>query len=389
MRVTIDLTALLPLRSGVDTYLLELVRALARVDREGRYTIFVNREDRGLLSLPENFAVVGASQRSRAARLAFQQGVLPAAAIAGRADVVHSPSFIMPLLRARSRHLVTIHDLTSFTRPECHLPLRRSRAYRAAVTLSVRRADRIHVPSEFVRGELRRIFGAEAASRTVVIPHGIGERFRPPSADHVEAVRARLGLPRLYVLYVGTLEPRKNLTVLLEAYARLVANGRVNEDLVLVGRLGWEQSELLRAAEHDAIRGRVHVTGWLEDDALPVVYAGACAFVYPSIEEGFGFPPLEAMAAGVPTVSSDTSSLRENLAGAAELVAPTDVGALTAALKRVLGDEKLRGKLRRAGLERAQSFRWDESARSTLRCYAELAARQAGGRREAVAAIRR
>jgi glycosyltransferase involved in cell wall biosynthesis len=222
-----------------------------------------------------------------------------------------------------------------------------------------------------------------------VIPHGIGERFRPPSAERVEAVRARLGLPRRYVLYVGTLEPRKNLTVLLEAYARLVTGGRVDEDLVLVGRLGWERSELMRAAAHDAIRGRVHVTGWVEDDVLPVLYAGARAFVYPSIEEGFGFPPLEAMAAGVPTVSSDTSSLRENLAGAAELVAPTDVVALTAALGRVLADERLRAKLVRAGLERAGSFRWDESARSTLRCYAELAAGQAGGRREALASIGR
>jgi glycosyltransferase involved in cell wall biosynthesis len=370
MRVGIDLTALLPLETGVDNYIMRLVGALGRIDRETPYTLFVNVEDRRRLdgALPPNFTVVPACLRPRAARLAFQQALLPAIASALRLDVVHSPAFLMPLARGTPRHVLTVHDMTFFTLPDCHIPLRRSPAFLRGVTASIRRADLVVVPSNAVRHDVLALVAGVPPERVRVIPLGIGEEFRPPPD----------GVPRRarpYVLFVGTLEPRKNVEAVVESYRELVREGEVEEDLLLVGRLGWGYDRLLARLEAPELHGRVHRLGYVGQDELVALYGGARLFVYPSRGEGFGFPPLEALACGTPTIVTDSSSLAENLRGVAELVPPDDVPALTAAMRRLLRDPALRAARRRLGLERAATFRWDETARATRACYAELAER--------------
>ncbi len=371
MRVGIDLTALLPLATGVDNYLLRLVTALGRIDRETAYTLFVNVEDRRRLagSLPPNFVVAPGALRPRAARLAFQQALLPIAARALRLDVVHSPAFLMPFLGGGARHVVTVHDMTFFTLPETHIRLRRSAAFRRALAGSVRRADLTLVPSRAVRDDVLAIVRGAPPDRVRVIPLGVGDEFRPPPP----------GTPppreRPYVLFVGTLEPRKNVAGVIESYRRLVCEGGVAEDLLLVGRLGWDYEPVLARLDAPALRGRVHRLGYVTQDELIALYGGATLFVYPSRGEGFGFPPLEALACGAPTIATDVSSLAENLRGAAELVPPDDTHALTAAMRRLLRDPALRAARRAAGLERAAAFTWEETARATRACYAELPAR--------------
>jgi glycosyltransferase involved in cell wall biosynthesis len=372
MRVLLDLTALLPEPTGVDTYLRRLPIELGKVDRETRYTVFVNAEDRALLDgeLPPNFSVRAASARARPARIVFQQFALPVAAHALAADVVHSPSFILPLLDRRGRHVLTIHDLTSFSLPETHVALRRSGPYRRAVLASIRRASRIVVPSQAVADELRGLVPELDAPRVEVIPHGIGPEFTPGAASRARALAARLALPDRYLLYVGTIEPRKGLDTLLDAFARISSNP---PDLVVAGRLGWKYDDLLARIRAWPGPGRVRLLGYVDAADLPALYAGAAAFVYPSRSEGFGFPPLEAMASGTPTIATDTSSLRENLRGAAELVPPGDAAALADALRRLLDDEQLRSERRAGGLERAAQFRWEATAARTLRCYRDVA----------------
>jgi glycosyltransferase involved in cell wall biosynthesis len=369
MRVGIDLTALLPEATGVDNYLTRLVLALGRADHTSRYTVFVNFEDRGRLAgaLPPNFTIVPAALRPRVARLSFQQGLLPVAALALRLDVVHSPAFLMPLVRGWSRPVITVHDMTMFTLPECHIPLRRHPLFLRAVTTSIRRADLVSVPSAAVRRDVLTLVPDVAPDRIRVIVPGIGDEFRPRAGAAAPA--------RPYVLYVGTLEPRKNVETLVESYRQLVVDGTIEEDLILVGRLGWNYEQLLARLDAPELRGRVHRPGYVAQDGLVDLYAGARLFVYPSLAEGFGFPPLEAMACGTPVIATDSSSLAENLRGAAELVPPGDTGALAAAMRRLLGDASLAAERRRLGLERAAHFRWDETARATLACYAELAAR--------------
>jgi glycosyltransferase involved in cell wall biosynthesis len=372
--VGIDLTALLPTTTGVETYLKRLVRSLSDVDGTTRYTLFVNREDLELFSsgFGDNFRVIGGCLRPRSIRLLFQQAVLPAAALMGGIDVVHSPSFIMPMVRAGRRHLLTVYDMTFFSHPECHIPLRRSRPYLKAIIASLRRADMVTVPSESTKREILRCLpGMDAAKIRVVVP-GINDEFKPMPPRRLAAAADTLGLSKPYVLYVGTLEPRKNLLTLVDAFHRLVEEHDVEEDLVLAGKAGWGYEPLFERIRDHGLDDRIHRLGYVPQELMPGLVGGAKLFVYPSLAEGFGFPPLEAMACGVPTIASDSTSLAENLDGAAVLVSPHDPVALGEAMVKVLKDEPVRNELRQKGLDRARSFRWEQTARETVACYREL-----------------
>jgi glycosyltransferase involved in cell wall biosynthesis len=393
MRVGIDLAALIAKPTGVDRCLMGLVFSLARIDQENHYTLFINFEDRdrfrrssasgvGEGRLPPNFRVVPLSLRPRAARLLFQQVLQPAALQAFQFDVLHSPTFIMPLYRGSQRHLLTIHDMSSFLLPDYHPPSRRGRMYERAVARSIRRADLVSVPSPSVRQNILDLLPDVSPGHVRVIPFGIDESFRPRDEYAVKSVVARLGITQPYILYLGTLDPRKNLPRLLDSYQQLVARGDTPEHLVLAGQLGWSVNSLSTRLSAPEFRGRVHAVGYVDDSDLPPLYSGARLFVYPSLLEGFGFPPLEAMACGTPVVASLSSSLQDNLAGAAELVSPEDVAGLTNAMSRLLRDEQLRTRRIAHGLERATRFRWEACARQTLECYRELAARPQKGAKQ-------
>lgn len=373
-RIGIDLTARLPVATGVDTYLEQLVLALGDVDRYNRYIVWVNVEDRHFFHrrLPPNFRVAARCLRPRPVRLLFQQVALPALALAGRCDIVHSPSFIMPMVRAGRRHLLTVYDMTSFSLPECHETLRRSAPYRWAILTSLRRAHLVSVPSRSTRDEVLRLVPGVERGKLRVVPPGIDAVFSPRSEDEVRTVTEKLGIPRRYVLFLGTLEPRKNLPRLVEAFGRMVERTGRDEALVLAGVLGWESEPLLETIVSSGVADRILRLGYVASDDLPALLSGAGLFVYPSLEEGFGFPPLEAMACGTPTVATETTSLTENLRGAAELVPATDVGALAAAMERMLLDDGLRAERRSQGLERAARFRWDATAAKTVECYDAL-----------------
>ena len=375
MKVGIDLTALLPIGTGVDTYLKQLVVHLGQLDKRNQYTIFVTHEGRSVLKevLPPNFAIASYPVRPRPARLLFQQLWLPAAAAFSGLDVIHSPSFLSPLYRGRQRHLLTVHDMTFFLLPDYHTRLHRSRVFRQAILQSIRGTHLVSVPSNSTKQDLLRLVPEVSASRVRIIPYGIDDDFRP--ADHalVQAAIRRLRLPERYILYVGAIEPRKNLQHLVRSYRQLIADGSIAEHLVLAGPLGWNYEPLIKQLELPELRGRVHMPGNIDRRDLPWLYAGASLFVYPSLYEGFGFPPLEAMACGVPTVASASSSLAENLQGAAELVPANDEAALTLAMNRLLRDEELRAQYRKKGLARAAEFCWQKAAQQTLDCYMELA----------------
>jgi glycosyltransferase involved in cell wall biosynthesis len=372
MRVGLDLTALRPLRTGVDVYLSGLFQSLVEHPGGLEYLFFVNREDLAAFRrLPPGFRAVGCSSRSRLSRLFFQQVLLPIAVRTRRIDVVHSPAFLIPLYRGRARHVVTVYDLTILTMPEHHDRLHRSFAFRRALRSSIARAHRICVPTDAVAKELAALL-PETAGRVRVVRPGLAPGFSPRSSQASAAVARRLGIERPYVLYVGTLEPRKNLRRLVIAFRRLLEAG-APEDLVLAGRLGWDCADLLADLADPAISARVHRVGYLPSEDLAALYSGARLFVYPSLAEGFGFPPLEAMACGAPVVASRDAALTENLAGAAELVDPLDPVGLAAAMGRVLRDSSLAARLRRRGLGNANRFSWEETARATVACYREVA----------------
>jgi glycosyltransferase involved in cell wall biosynthesis len=256
--------------------------------------------------LSRNFSFTAISRRPRPFRLFAQQVLLPVLASCWKADIVHSPSFIMPYVRGPARHALTVHDMTFFSHPHCHIALRRSLLYRRMVLASLCRADVVMVPSQATRDAIWEYLPDLPPDRIHVTVPGIGQEFRPGEPAWVQEVVTRLNLPQPYILYVGTLEPRKNLPMLLESYRRLIEGGAIKEHLVLAGKLGWEYEDLLKQMQTPALREKVHLIGYVEQQDLPAVYSGAKIFVYPSLHEGFGFPPLEAMACGVPTISSQT-----------------------------------------------------------------------------------
>jgi glycosyltransferase involved in cell wall biosynthesis len=377
LRVGIDLTARLPVATGVDNYLEQLVLALARVaGDEGsfRFFLFLARGDRRLAAAPlgSRFERSSWCPRTRLVRLPFQQLGLPLLARRLGLDVLHSPSFIQPLWRAGVAHVLTVYDTTIFTLAPLHNALHRSAAYRWAVATSMRRADRITVPSRWVRSEVERLMPELESARVRVTRPGVSADFAPRGEHEIESALARLGVRRPYVLSVGTLEPRKNLRRLVVAFDRLVRAG-APEDLVLAGRLGWGYHDVLDEISARKLSGRVHLLGYVEQAALPALMSGARAFAYPSLHEGFGFPPLEAMACGTPTVAGASSSLVENLDGAAELADPEDPDSIAEALGRLLGDDALWRRRREEGLRRAAEFDWDRTARETLAVYREAA----------------
>jgi alpha-1,3-rhamnosyl/mannosyltransferase len=375
MRVAIDLTALNAQASGIDRYLLGLVRSLALLERRAEFFLFINVEDRDRFAathrLPAQCHIWPCCFRPRVFRLFFQQILQPLLLYALRIDVLHSPTFIMPAWRGRARHILTIHDMSSFALPHCHPPIRRGPLYERIVSASIRRADLITVPSSSVKADILRFVDGVSQERIRVIACGIDDVFHARDPAKTDKVLKRLAIPTPYVLYLGTLDPRKNLPTLIDAFAALVANGRT-EHLVLGGDAGWSPNELLSRIARHGLEARIHLPGYIAEADLPFVYAGAALFVYPSLLEGFGFPPLEAMASGVPVIASDTSSLRENLAGAAVLVPVGDAKQLEMAMRTLLTDEATRASAVTAGLNRGQAYRWDRFAAETFACYEEL-----------------
>jgi glycosyltransferase involved in cell wall biosynthesis len=208
-------------------------------------------------------------------------------------------------------------------------------------------------------------------ARISVTHLGVDARFRPPDPEERAAFLQRQQLVRPYILAVGTLEPRKNLPGLLRAYARLAPE--VPHDLVLVGAEGWLTGEIHATLEKLRLGGRVRMTGFVADDDLPHWYGGADLFAFASLYEGFGLPVVEAMACGVPVVTSNVSSLPEVAGDAAVLVDPADVDAIADGLRRVLTDTDLARRLRHSGLKRAARFTWEQTAARTVAVYREVA----------------
>jgi glycosyltransferase involved in cell wall biosynthesis len=241
---------------------------------------------------------------------------------------------------------------------------------------TLERVDSVLTVSEFTAGELETFYGYPRECIRVT-PLGVDSRFVPSRPDKTETVRMRYRLPRRYVLFVGTIEPRKNLSVLIKAYKLLQKKGGEVPGLVLVGADGWrgEAVKINRLIARFGLEGSVIRLGYVREEDLPALYGAADIFVFPSLYEGFGLPPLEAMACGTPVISSNAASLPEVLGDAALYVSPEDTNALAEAMARLLCDDELQNSMIDKGRDRAKRFTWPETARSTLCIYREVCSR--------------
>jgi glycosyltransferase involved in cell wall biosynthesis len=348
--------------AGVHRYIHQLVCHLGQAQDGLRYTILL-----GEGTLPPEAALASFRSRwptSRAAvRVVWEQLAQPWVLRQIGAELVHAPVFVGPLL-APCPFVATIHDLSFIRFPNLFQPA--NRLYLAVFTrLSARRARRLIAVSAHAAAETTCLLGVPA-ERVDIVYHGVDPAFRPLPADRVAAFRQRHGLPERFLFFVGTLEPRKNLVRLVQAFGRIY-DGRTG--LVLAGGKGWLYDDLFAQVEALGLTGAIVFPGYVTNEELPLWYNAATAVAYPSVYEGFGLPVLEAQACGTPVLTSNVSSLPEAAGDAALMVDPYDVDALAQGLNRLLTDEPLRRDLRERGLIRARRFLWSNTARETAGVY--------------------
>lgn len=377
MRIGIDYTAAVRQGAGIGNYTRELVRALAALDRANDYVLFAAAggqplADRGW---PPNFRTRSVPLSDRALAILWHRLQLPlwVELATGAVDIFHSPDFVLPPVR-RAKTLVTVHDLSFIRYPQCADA--NLRAYlNKVVPRSVHRADLILADSHNTKDDLTELLGVERDRIEVVYP-GVEERFRPIEDQALlERVRKRYNLPPRFILGLGTLQPRKNFTRLIEAFADL-RFAICDLHLVIAGGKGWLYEEIFATVERLGLEDKVVFTGFVADEHLPALYNLADLFVFPSLYEGFGLPPLEAMACGRPVVTSNASSLPEVVGEAGLMVEATDVEALAEAMQRVLEDNALRVRMIAKGVEQATKFTWEKAAAKLLSLYEAMSSDQ-------------
>jgi glycosyltransferase involved in cell wall biosynthesis len=367
MRVAIDARKLHDF--GIGTYIRNLLRQLARIDHETEYVLLCGEADLGVASqLGPNFRGVLEPSPNYSIREQFH---VPWVLRRERPDLYHAPHYVLPAA-VRCSSVVTIHDCIHLMFPQ-YLPNRAAYAYaRAQMWTAAHRSDCILTVSDASKRDILHLFNI-APEKIVVVYNAIDAHFSvTPPADAVARVRERYQLNHRFVLYVGNIKPHKNLVRLIEAFNQLRAGDLEDVKLLIIGDEISKLPALRRAVHRHKLHKHVRFLGYVPDDQLAVLYRLAAVFVFPSLYEGFGLPPLEAMASGTPVVVSNVSSLPEVVGDAAVLVDPHDVGSIVDGLRLVLTDPARADEMRRKGLERAREFSWERSVAKTLEVYKRI-----------------
>ena len=355
-------------RTGTEAYSLHAIRQLVAVGTAHRFRLYFNRPPvQGLIRAGQNCQqrVIPFPRLWTQIRLSAEVSLRPP-------DVLWVPSHVLPLIHPR-RSVVTVHDLGHRYWPGAHTA--RQRWYLEwSARLHARTAAHIIADSKATRDDLVRIYGIEPTRITVAHLGVDPDLRRVEDAAHIERTCRGFGISCPYLLYVGTLQPRKNLVRLLEAFAELRSSTTGPLQLVLVGRMGWLYQSILTRAQELNLGQDIVFTGYVPDADLPALYSGAAMFVLPSLYEGFCMPVLEAMACGTPVACSNVSSLPETAGDAALLFDPRKVDEMAEAMRRGLGDAELRAALIERGRERVRHFTWDRCARQVLEVLERVAA---------------
>lgn len=369
MRIAIDARKLRDY--GIGTYVRNLLRHLARLDRTTDYAVVCHGADReAVCQLGPNFHPLLDASPGYSIR---EQVTIPLDLRRARADLFHAPHYVLPPLTP-CPSVVTIHDCIHLRFPQ-YLPHRASYAYaRSSMWIAAHRSSRILTVSDASKRDILRYFHIDE-KKIEVIPNAIDERFwAPPTDEEVERVRQRYQLDAPFVLYAGNIKPHKNIERLIEAFSLLKKRGFDEVKLLIIGDEVSKYATLRRAVHRHKLHKHVRFFGFVEDKTLATLYRLARVFVFPSLYEGFGLPPLESMASGTPVITSEVSSLPEVVGDAALLIDPYEPAAIADAMDRVLSDAALRADLRERGLARARHFSWERSIARVREIYQEVLA---------------
>ena len=386
-RIGIDYTSAARQQAGIGRYTRELVTTLLRMESAHQYVVFAatgGLDGTRWASETERLRTASAGQPAASIRFRtlpisddwmarlWQRLCLPAPVemVTGGVDIFYSPDFVLPPTYRKTRTLLTIHDLSFRYFPEAFVPSLRQYLERV-VPRSIARSDLVLADSAHTQSDIIALFGA-APDKIRVLHGGVDPRFQPdPEPGERERLQSHYGIGvRPYVLSVGTLQPRKNYVRLIKAFAQVETSRLADPQLLIAGGQGWLYEDIF--AEAARYRDQVRILGFVDDADLPALYRNAALFVFPSLYEGFGFPVLEAMACGVPTISSNASSLPEVAGDAALLVDPLNVDALAEAMTCVLENADLSTGMISRGLVQAAQFTWERGARQLLNTFEGL-----------------
>lgn len=354
-------------QAGVSRYIEALLKELPTVAPDDELVVFtgpVNAEDERRFDPKIEWRQSRLPTASPPVRIVWEQMLGPLVTRRAGVDVMHFPVNVVSLPPSEPQ-VVTVHDLAFHHFPEQY-PAAKQRYLRLMTRLSVNRARRVIAVSEATRQDIIQLYGLPA-ERIVTIPNGIGAEMQPLPADDVAEFRREQGLPEDFLLFLGTLQPRKNLETLLRAYATIT--NEVDWPLVVAGGTGWQFDRIFGLVRQLGLVERVRFVGYVASHQLPLWYNAATLFVYPSLYEGFGLPVLEAMACGTPVIAANTSSLPEVVGDAGLLVDPRSARGLASTMLAVAGDGDLRQQLGLRGRARARDFSWTRTAELTVEVY--------------------
>ena len=366
MRIALDGIPLTSAKTGIGHYTLELARALATIDPDDEFELI---SPFAFNSSSLNDQLPGNLKRVEARRRKFWWAVgLPLYVRRSATSLFHGTNYEIPLF-SKCPTILSIHDLSMLLYPETHLDQSVRRA-RYRLPLMARAATKIITATEHVKKEVVQHLKVDAA-KIAVTPYAPRRTFAPLSRSETDETRARLEIEEKFVLFVGTIEPRKNLITLLRAFAEVLRSTDLRPQLVIAGQKGWLTGETMNYVESEGLGERVKFTGYITDEDLRALYACCTVCVYPSLYEGFGLPPLEAMACGAPVIASNVPSLSEAVGQAALLVSPTDAHALAGGIVKMIRYEAVRSHFSRAGHDHSSQFTWERTAQLTLEIYRE------------------
>ncbi len=351
---------------GIGTYIRHLLVALGEIDGENRYIVITAREEDRIRSLPENFDFLVDRSPGYSIR---ELVTLSWRLLRTRVDLFHATHYVLPAL-VPCKSVVTIHDIIHLLYPD-FLPNRLAFYYaHRMLRRALERSDRAIVVSQNTKIDLLEYFDIDG-NKVEVVYNGVSERFRVPTEDRELDERLKLlDLKRPYLLFVGNpSKPHKNLDSVVRAYAEAREIADFDAPLVCVGAREGSDFKIQQRAQQLGIGDQVRLVGHVAAEVLPAIYQGASLFLYPTLYEGFGLPVVEAMASGVPVITSNTSALKEISEGYAHLVSPLDVSEIARAIAHCMTDSEHRSSLARLGLRRARDFSWERTARRTLDVY--------------------
>jgi glycosyltransferase involved in cell wall biosynthesis len=371
MKIVIDASGVSRQKAGVGVYARNLIENLALGNHNCEFLVIAQDDDPELdFSCRANVQMVWIPSRYfriLPLRLILEQAYLPFLLWRRKIDVVHSLHYSFPLFPVGTKRVVTIHDMTFFDMPEVHQKIKVV-YFRFFIRMAVRVADALIFVSCSAQNDCLARLGRPRGN-SAVIWHGKDESLQPTqNLEESDRIRKLYKLPERFVLYIGTIEPRKNIERLVQAFAKIAAED-FEIGLVISGKMGWMMETLSVTIEQLGIASRVIFTGFVSERDKPVLLSCCTLFVYPSLYEGFGLPALEALACGAPTVTSNTSSLPEVVGDAALLVDPRSTPELIAAMRSLLSNSSLRQELIERGFVQASKFTWQRTASETFEIY--------------------